>query len=182
MSLRQPSQSKRFSREGFKRIPNDNNNMAPNDATIDIPLEQVPSSGQGLRVHSSATGLQPSDTYTSQTHKRSLFRGRRAKPEAGAYKTGKVGYDGEEDTINTMGKIYKKVMNFSVFTRYLFYVIPLAAIIAIPIVIGALDTPPYTKIGGVRILWFFTWVEMVWLSLWGAKTIARTYKVYGSLI
>lgn len=106
--------SKSFSREGFKPIPAEyEGNMATNDATIDIPLEQVPSNGGGLRSQGSTTGLQPTNTNTSSAQKRVWFRGRRQKPDSYGRKTGKVGYDGEEDTVNTMGMIYRKIVNFS---------------------------------------------------------------------
>lgn len=114
MSLHRPqhSNSKRFSREGFKPIPADN--MASGDATIDIPLETVQSNGGGLRNQSSTTALRPDQSKMS-SEKRRLFRGRRARPEDRPVRvTGKVGYDGEEDTVNTMGVIYKKILNFSV--------------------------------------------------------------------
>lgn len=70
-----------------------------------------------------------------------------------------VGYDGEEDTLNRMGRIYNKILNFSIVTRYFVYVTPLALCIAVPIIVGALvsSTP---KIGGVPIVWFFTWIEV----------------------
>lgn len=70
-----------------------------------------------------------------------------------------VGYDGEEDTLNRMGRIYNKILNFSIITRYFVYVSPLALCIAIPIIIGA-TSAPHAKIGGVPIVWFFTWVEI----------------------
>ena len=115
----QRSNSKRFSRDGFKPIPNQfQSDMGnPNDATIDIPLEQVQSNGGGLRNQSSTTALRPSDTNAAQSpgSHHLFFRGRRRNPKApAAEKTGRVGYDGEEDTINTMGKVYKRIRDFSV--------------------------------------------------------------------
>ena len=164
----QTSNSKRFSREGFKPIPSD---MAPKDARINTPLEQVQSNGGGLRSQNSTTALRSENTETSN-EKRHFFRGRRAKPENRVKGTGKMGYDGEEETINTMGKIYKKVLNFSVVTRHFLYVLPLAALIAVPIIIGATAAKD-SMIGGVRTIWLFTWVEIVWLSLWVSKTVAH---------
>ena len=38
------------------------------------------------------------------------------------------------------------------------YVLPLAALLAIPIVLG-LVVYPDVHVGGVRMVWFFTWVE-----------------------
>src|SRR5437763_4343889 len=71
-----------------------------------------------------------------------------------------------------MGRLYKAVLNFSVITRYFLYVLPLALVIAAPIVIGATFAKRAT-IGGVRIVWFFTWVEILWLSLWVSKLFAQ---------
>jgi small-conductance mechanosensitive channel len=165
---------KRFSRERYQTIGDGStDNMAhhPNDATIDIPLEEVPSSGIPPGARSDNPAFAPlKDDNAHQQH--SLFRGRRRGP-AGLQKPGDMGYDGEEDTITAMGRIYKKVLNFSVITRYLLYVLPLAILLAIPIIVGG---PPITKnptIGRVRLRWFFVWVEIVWCSLWGSKIVAH---------
>lgn len=80
-----------------------------------------------------------------------------------------------EDTdgaFNTMGRIYSAVLNFSVITRYFIYVLPLAVLIGIPIIIGATAAQD-AAIGGVRIVWFFTWIEVVWISLWVGKIFAH---------
>ena len=153
----------------------------PNDATIDIPLAKVPSK----------TGVRRSDTYTpprSQTRRptylqppqtqiynektgvptRPAIAGRRHTED----KRGKRGPDGEEDTLTQMGVIYNKILNFSIVTRYFLYVLPLAIIIAIPIVIGA-TAAQNAEMGGVRIVWIFSWVECVWLSLWVSKLVAK---------
>lgn len=168
---------KRFSREGFQPLPTDHHvRMAsPNDATIDIPLEHVPTNngGGGLRTQNSMTALRSSPSNSSPSkEKHQFFRGRRVKESRDGKRTGHVGYDGEEDTITTMGKLYDKVLNFSLVTRYFLYVLPLAALIAIPIVVGA-TVAEGAKIGGVRIVWFFGWVEIVWLSVWVSKIVAH---------
>lgn len=71
-----------------------------------------------------------------------------------------------------MGKIYNKILNFSIITRYFVYVLPLALLIAVPIVVGA-TAAEKSKLGGVRVVWIFTWVEIVWLSLWVSKVFAQ---------
>lgn len=48
-----------------------------------------------------------------------------------------IGYDGEVDTLRLLGRVYNKIMTFSVVTRYAFYIIPVAAILAIPLTIFA---------------------------------------------
>lgn len=83
------------------------------------------------------------------------------------------GQDGEEEILTQMGKIYEKILNFSVVTRYFLYVLPLALMIALPIIIGA-TAARKSRIGGIRIVWFFSWIEIVWLSLWVSKLAAKT--------
>ena len=129
MSLNRPvsrsKSQKRFSREGFQPLAtyNSNPNMASTaqahgannagDATIDIPLQQVTSNGQqGLRTQASTSALNQSTSNTASNEKAqhfARFRGRRQRhPKENV--TG-VGYDGEEDTLTTMGKVYNKVLN-----------------------------------------------------------------------
>jgi len=165
---------KRFSRERYQTIGDGTDDtMAhhPNDATIDIPLEEVPSSGVPPGARSDNPSFAPlKDDNAHEKH--TLFRGRRRGP-AGLQKPGDVGYDGEEDTITTMGRIYKKILDFSIITRYMLYVAPLAILLAIPIIVGG---PPITDnptIGRVRLRWFFVWVEIVWCSLWASKIVAH---------
>ncbi|WPH01877.1 putative mscs family protein c2c4.17c [Acrodontium crateriforme] len=176
-SYSQSPNQQRFSRQGFHPLNPEDHDMSynnNNDATIDIPLQQVTSNGQGLRnrstVESNLEHTKTNDTKASE--KRRLFRGRRTQTPDGYNRKKNIGYDGEEDTVNTMGKIYDKIVHFSVITRYLVYVAPLALIIAIPIIIGA-TIAPNARIGGVQIVWFFTWVEVVWLSLWASKAVCH---------
>jgi hypothetical protein len=63
------------------------------------------------------------------------------------------------------------IVNFSPVTRYLVYVLPIAAILAVPIVITA-TAAPHAMIGGVRMVWFWSWIEIVWFSVWVAKLVA----------
>lgn len=79
----------------------------------------------------------------------------------------------QQSVLTGMGKFYDKIVNFSIVTRYLVYVLPVAALIAIPIVVGA-TVAPDAKIGGIRLVWFFVWIECVWLSIWIAKLFAKT--------
>lgn len=171
---------KRFSREGFQQIPNYSSSpMAnPRDATIDIPLTTVTSRTGARKINSQSPtsyGRQESYPDVRNNEKEPLRKrhpaGRRRKVKGN--ERGKMGDDGEEDTLTRMGKIYHKILNFSIVTRYFLYVLPLALIIAIPIVIGATASPSAT-LGGVRIVWFFSWVEIVWLSLWVSKLVAKT--------
>lgn len=145
----------------------------PNDATIDIPLEKV----------STKTGVRNSGTFNSKT-RQAMSPQQQMNEKAGPSKrpvagrrhtkdnTGRKGSDGEEDTLTHMGVIYNKILNFSIVTRYFLYVLPLAILIALPIIIGATAAQNATM-GGVRIVWIFSWVECVWLSLWVSKLAAK---------
>lgn len=173
---------KRFSREGFKPLQNTmtSSQRNPNDATIDIPLTTVTSRGQtGARKLD--PGLNPNGYNSSSNppaespnEKTGLFHrhrgpgGRRKKLE----NEGRQQNTEDDGTLTSMGKVYNAILNFSTLTRYFLYVLPLAIVFAIPIVIGAtVDTK--ANIGGVRIVWFFTWIELIWLSLWVSKLVAQ---------
>jgi small-conductance mechanosensitive channel len=156
--------------------------MAYNNSTVDIPLEQVNTtrtSGNGLRPLQIAASLRHSPSNgTAPREKKGLFSGRRTKPDPLAPRSGRTGYDGEVDTVTTMGKIYDKIFGFSIVTRYFLYVLPLGLLIAVPIIVGvaiqnsrADRRPPI--LAGVSLIWFFTWVEVVWLSLWVSKLFAH---------
>ncbi|KAL8687688.1 MAG: hypothetical protein Q9218_006212 [Villophora microphyllina] len=149
----------------------------PNDATIDIPLTSVTSRTGARKMSSnSPTGFGRQQSYPpSQSNEKDQVRkrypaGRRKKAKGNG--RGNTNDDGEEDTLTQMGKIYEKILKFSIVTRYFLYVLPLALIIAVPIIIDATTLKKHS-LGGVRIVWFFAWVEIVWLSLWVSKLVAK---------
>ena len=165
--------SKRSSK-GFQQLPNESTPtmINPNDATIDIPLNTVNSKTGVRRSDTLNHGRQP-DVPDQQMNEKSAFYQRHvAGRRKAAKKPGMKGEDGEEDSVNGMGKIYNKILNFSIVTRYFLYVLPLAIIFALPIIIGA-TAAPNAKLGGVRIVWIFSWLEIVWLSLWVSKLTAK---------
>lgn len=45
---------------------------------------------------------------------------------------------------------------------------PVALILLIPLLLGALLFKDAT-VGGVDLMWFMVWLEVVWLSLWGGR-------------
>jgi hypothetical protein len=86
----------------------------------------------------------------------------------------RIGTDGEEVSVTGLGRFYNKVVNFSVVTRYLVYVLPMALLIAAPIVIFAV-LKPHAIFGatGIKVYIFWTWIEIVWLSIWVSKLVAK---------
>lgn len=132
-----------------------------------IPLEKVVS-------HASTTGARrpsatPITTLESDGEKHVFHRGMRRKGGSGSAEQASA--EPEDGVLTTMGRFYTAVLNFSVVTRYFVYVLPLALMLAVPIVVGAAAVKN-AKIGGVRIVWLFTWIEIVWLSLWVSKIFA----------
>ena len=165
----------RFSREGFHQLPRSGSPVManPNDATIDIPLTTV-ANQTGARK---ADNITQASEYNGQVsppkddEKAGLFHRHVAGRRKAKKSMDRQREDGEEDTLNQMGRLYHKILNFSVVTRYFLYVLPLALIIALPIIIGA-TAAKNAAIGGVRIVWLFTWIEIVWLSIWVSKLAA----------
>jgi len=86
----------------------------------------------------------------------------------------RIGTDGEEVSVNGLGRFYNKIVNFSVVTRYFVYVLPVALLIAAPIVIYAV-LKPNAILGstGIKVYIFFTWIEIVWLSIWVSKLVSK---------
>ncbi|KAL4943190.1 Mechanosensitive ion channel-domain-containing protein [Aspergillus oleicola] len=188
MSGRPGLAEKRLSFHRFERIPDTkHNNHNPNDVTIDIPLTNVGSRGQtGARNNSTTIPASPSGgAYFGETagvdnggEKGGLDSappsshgfGHRRKRAMTA--TGRSGEEPEDGTVTRLGQFYQSVLNFSVVTRYMIYVAPLAALLAIPIIVGATAATD-AKIGGVALPWFFCWIEVVWVSLWVCKLVAK---------
>lgn len=84
----------------------------------------------------------------------------------------RVNSDDDGTSLTAMGKIYDKVVNFSTVTRYMVYVIPIGSVLAIPVVLIA-TLAPNARIGAVRMVWFFSWLEIVWFSVWISKLVAK---------
>lgn len=177
MPINPPNSSKagerRFSRDGFIPIrgSSPHEKMAPNDVTVDIPLQSVHTNNSYAQQSSYS---QPQTSEKTGMFHRHGGRGRRkAKSrDAKAHAHGQDGIDDDEELLTSLGKIYDKIYNFSLVTRYFLYVFPLASLIAIPIIIGA-TVARKTKWGGTQMLWIWTWVEIIWLSLWIAKLFAQ---------
>jgi hypothetical protein len=125
--------------------------------TNDIPLQTV---------------VSHTPTVQEQVSEKSgrFFRGRRRVQKVDS-KNGVVPAEitGEDDktALNRMGKFYLKILNFSIITRYMIYVAPLAIILAIPIILAktiwsgtnADGTPKHT-ISGANEFNFWLWIEV----------------------
>lgn len=171
----------RLTTHRFEKIPDygyshDGIMSNPHDVTIDIPLTDTPSRGQNARQWGSGsnTATEGMDEKPGHGHGHHHGPGRRRRRQDSDINdaTGKPGDAPEDGTLNRMGRIYQAIYNFSIVTRYMIYVLPIGALIAIPIIVGATAAQD-AYIGGVHIYWFFTWIEVVWVSLWACKIFAK---------
>ncbi|KAL1607013.1 hypothetical protein SLS59_002715 [Nothophoma quercina] len=78
----------------------------------------------------------------------------------------------EKTALNKMGRLYTKILNFSIVTRYMIYVAPIALLLAIPIILSQTKTIT-GEIGGTDQRRFWIWIEIIWLSFWVMKIVAH---------
>ena len=83
------------------------------------------------------------------------------------------GFRPPEHPEGNFAKIFKRVHDSNFLVRYFMYIVPLVLIILIPLVLGGLVFKRAT-VGGVRLLWFCVWLEIVWLTLWGGRILAKS--------
>jgi len=145
------------SRQGFEPLAEEEmfgSGHIQGDVANSIPMTDVNSQGYG-RTDSMATSMMQEKLVSTEVVNPKTL-GHRVKKEKNQ---GRIGVDGELNTLNRMGRFYNKVFNFSIFTRYFMYILPLASCIAVPIVVGA-TAAQNARIGGVRIVWLFVWIEI----------------------
>ncbi|KAK0615924.1 Mechanosensitive ion channel-domain-containing protein [Bombardia bombarda] len=71
-------------------------------------------------------------------------------------------------------KLWHMIKKFPRVLRYVVYAIPPGALILVPIFLDRFDgsnNSPVGGNGGVKLLWFGIWLEVVWLTLWAARII-----------
>ncbi|KAJ5371557.1 Mechanosensitive ion channel MscS [Penicillium concentricum] len=66
----------------------------------------------------------------------------------------------------------KKLHQSSFLVRYLTYISPLVLILLVPLLVGALKYPN-ASVGGVELMWFSIWLEIVWLTLWAGRLVGK---------
>ena len=78
--------------------------------------------------------------------------------------------------MNSIGRFYKKIVNFSIVTRYFVYVLPVGLALAAPVIIFGYNDEQrghYIASLSTRTYLFFLWLEIVWLSLWVSKLFSK---------
>jgi hypothetical protein len=77
-------------------------------------------------------------------------------------------YNPPENPTTSIAKFIKKLHESSFVLRYFTYIAPVVVILLIPLLVGALAYPN-ANVGGVKLLWFSVWLEIVWLTLWAGR-------------
>jgi hypothetical protein len=170
--------STQTSRQGFLPL---SNQSSYNNMESDIPLTTVRSNSSSAGMRRAADDdVSPIDFAPQNSflpgEKAGFFNrvaGRRKVVNSESGQIRRVNSDDEVTSVTTMGKIYNKVINSSPITRYLVYVVPIGFVLAVPIVIIAIVAPNARISGGVRLLWLFSWLEIVWFSVWVSKLVAK---------
>ncbi|KAK4042780.1 hypothetical protein C8A01DRAFT_13684 [Parachaetomium inaequale] len=171
MSLRSPRSPEQ---RGFLPISGDSSNTEMQD----IPLRTIKSNA------SSTTGTRRVNTE-GMDEKHALFHkavggpaGRR-RVQKDLQRAGTTG-SSEEASLNAMGRLYNKIIGFSVITRYLVYVVPVAVLLVIPIIVLPLTgDKDRISLGGPgaghrhSLFLLFLWIEISWLTLWAGKMVAH---------
>ena len=78
-----------------------------------------------------------------------------------------------EHPASAFGKFVKTVHQSNVLVRWVTYIAPLVLILLIPLLLGALLFER-AVVGGVKMSWFMIWLEIVWLTLWAGRLLAKT--------
>lgn len=77
-----------------------------------------------------------------------------------------------EHQASAFGKFVKKVHQSNWVFRYITYIAPLVLVLLIPLLLGALLFKN-ANVGGVYLSWFMIWLEIVWLTLWAGRVLAK---------
>ncbi|KAL7625347.1 hypothetical protein AAE478_004563 [Parahypoxylon ruwenzoriense] len=81
------------------------------------------------------------------------------------------------DPPSKLNKVFRGIKGLPRMLRYFLYCLPVTAILLIPIILGKRLPEDQQSViggpGGVQMMWFGIWLEVVWLSLWAAR-IATT--------
>ncbi len=160
-----------------------------------IPLQQVRSNASSTGARKANQGLatdiimEENKLEDAGSKKPGLFHhGRRqAKKPEGPTRSDTL--SSEEVSVNAMGRLYNKIIGFSVITRYLIYIVPVSLVLAAPLIVIPLlekmdlvvgsgpcttdDKGVQTCVLGPQLFYLFVWIASVWLAMWVGKFVAR---------
>ncbi|KAL4920774.1 Mechanosensitive ion channel-domain-containing protein [Aspergillus aurantiobrunneus] len=130
------------------------------------------------RVASRSTHETEKDARSGDAHSLTRSRSRRAE-EIDAFDEATnplhekaAVYNPPENPSTGVSKFIKRLHESSFIVRYFTYIVPLVLVLLVPLLVGALAFPD-ASVGGVELLWFSVWLEIVWLTLWAGRIVAK---------
>jgi small-conductance mechanosensitive channel len=85
-------------------------------------------------------------------------------------------YKPVENPSTGFAKFMKNIHASNWLVRYVTYIAPLTLILLIPLLVCALQYKSIT-VGDVYLMWFMIWLEIVWLTLWAGRILAKCLPV-----
>ncbi|TQW00561.1 hypothetical protein V2A60_001636 [Cordyceps javanica] len=176
MNHRNSSRASKRNSAGFVQL--DGGEMTERD----IPLTNVRSNVSSTGARKTAAGINHSHNDSADSNgEKPGHHGRRRKIAPDNLKRQGTGDEVER---NALGRLYEKIVGFSVVTRYMVYVVPVGILLAIPLIVlkvtghrsdltvgTSSDDQGKTK-NGPTLFNIFFWIEITWLTLWAAKLAA----------
>src|SRR5271163_4648985 len=84
-------------------------------------------------------------------------------------------YKPPENPSTKVAQFFKYIHSSSWLVRYFMYIVPVVLILLIPLLLGRLlPKAENANVGGVSLLWFSIWLEIVWLTLWAGRFVAKS--------
>ena len=111
-------------------------------------------------------------TTSVDTPKRPILGRRRTSEKVVEGEEKAMKYEQQEDGLTKVGNFLWELHRSSIILRYALYVLPVAAILAIPLCLTATVYRSAT-IDNTPLLGLFVWIEMIWVLLWVAKLISQ---------
>lgn len=81
-------------------------------------------------------------------------------------------YKPVEHPSTQFGKVLKRIHGSNWLIRWITYITPLTLILLIPLLLG-IFVFPRAIVGGVFLSWFMIWLEIIWLSIWAGRILAK---------
>ncbi|KAF9049751.1 hypothetical protein BJ165DRAFT_1341961 [Panaeolus papilionaceus] len=79
--------------------------------------------------------------------------------------------EGESPT-NKVGKLYNYLLNVSIVTRWILFIVPVLGLLWIPGILQ-LTTFPSAHVWSVKLLWWSIWLTVLWAGWWAALAVSR---------
>ena len=140
----------------------------PNTASSGATAVQMDDLEAGkMRTNVTVTSIDP------PSERPVLGRRKTSNSASGLDESQRLGVDGEEeDALTKVGNLLYKIHSANIITRYMLYILPVAVLLAIPLILT--DTVYFeARAGNVRLLGLFIWIEVIWLGLWVCKLVAQ---------